>query len=678
VVEIPGKVKIHTITAISLYKQADWMNHLGFVPQFWALLATKVTGRPVSAVNERVSHALGYNNEKTLNPTLRIDRILPIQSAGPLSSSSEGLSFVDPLWLKKTDKILARMKSCQDGEGFCIGLWRGLRPAELAAQARLNKMWKGSKRQSAWKASSVGTLWFTVSHWMNSPLMPLLQQWAVLFDLKPIKTIFKTAYTVEFGQIKPWGLDDHGSLESCDSGLGKLGFLEEPAGKIRVVAMVDILTQSILKPLHDWIFGVLRQIPEDGTFDQKAPLELLISKGCKDVYSYDLSAATDRLPLALQESLIGWLLGEKVARLWASLLVNRTYWFHANTARKYGLNTCSVRYGAGQPMGAYSSWAMLALTHHFCVQLAAWRVYGNTGAWFSLYAVLGDDVVIADNSVAMAYLSLMRDELRVEINDNKSMVSKDGTFEFAKRTIFRGEDATPISLKGFMAGLRNLPAMEGILANLPGVYDHRLPSVARALGFGYKAIGRLQGALQQRNRLQGLIVFLTRPGGLLGRDFLAWVSQDAWNCVGGSVTYDSLQDLYREVASWAGDKVRKALEHRSKLFGRGSKGGGFVPTLSFPTRVLLDVYQNLVLRPIHSDIMDRISQLDLLMVQFEKRTEISEDEFREFMKELDYILKEVEDIPKNPRVARLVKDKVISGSSTLKLWRKLRTFVKKD
>jgi hypothetical protein len=33
----------------------------------------------------------------------------------------------------------------------------------------------------------------------------------------------------------------------------------------------------------------------------------------------------------------------------------------------------AVRYEVGQPMGALSSWAMLALTHHFIVQFAARR-----------------------------------------------------------------------------------------------------------------------------------------------------------------------------------------------------------------------------------------------------------------------------------------------------------------
>jgi len=33
--------------------------------------------------------------------------------------------------------------------------------------------------------------------------------------------------------------------------LGQLALKEEAAGKIRVFAMVDIWTQSVLKPLHD-------------------------------------------------------------------------------------------------------------------------------------------------------------------------------------------------------------------------------------------------------------------------------------------------------------------------------------------------------------------------------------------------------------------------------------------
>jgi hypothetical protein len=39
--------------------------------------------------------------------------------------------------------------------------------------------------------------------------------------------------------------------KSLFTGLGQLALKEEAAGKIRVFAMVDIWTQSVLKPLHN-------------------------------------------------------------------------------------------------------------------------------------------------------------------------------------------------------------------------------------------------------------------------------------------------------------------------------------------------------------------------------------------------------------------------------------------
>lgn len=52
--------------------------------------------------------------------------------------------------------------------------------------------------------------------------------------------------------------------------------------------------------------------------------------------------------------------------------------------------------------------------------------------------MLGDDVVIADGKVASEYRSIL-DDLGVTISSQKSIVSKIGSFEFAKR--FRGRTA---------------------------------------------------------------------------------------------------------------------------------------------------------------------------------------------------------------------------------------------
>jgi hypothetical protein len=160
--------------------------------------------------------------------------------------------------------------------------------------------------------------------------------------------------------------------------VGQLSCKEEAAGKIRVFAMVDIWTQSVLKPLHDFLFSILKSIPNDATFDQNAAVERCFTKarksGCS--FGYDLSAATDRLPVRLQVSILSSLIGRPAARLWAELLVNRDYYL--NHKKGQVMETDSFRYSVGQPMGALSSWAMLALTHHLLVQYACSRVRKGT------------------------------------------------------------------------------------------------------------------------------------------------------------------------------------------------------------------------------------------------------------------------------------------------------------
>jgi len=107
-------------------------------------------------------------------------------------------------------------------------------------------------------------------------------------------------------------------------------------------------------------------------------------------------------------------------------------------------------------MGALSFWVMLALTHHFIVQLAAFRVR-NLEIWFEGYAVLGDDLVIMDKDVADEYLTLMDGVLGVKINLSKSLISeRHTTLEFAKRYYCRGVDCSPVSFKELNEARQNI------------------------------------------------------------------------------------------------------------------------------------------------------------------------------------------------------------------------------
>jgi len=119
--------------------------------------------------------------------------------------------------------------------------------------------------------------------------------------------------------------------------------------------MVDVWTQSIFKPLHDSLFKILKNIPNDATFDQDAAFERAVSKAkvSGHSYGYDLSSATDRLPIDLQEAILRGLIGNHLAALWRVILTERSYSIPEDNP--YGIEETSVRYRVGQPMGALSS-----------------------------------------------------------------------------------------------------------------------------------------------------------------------------------------------------------------------------------------------------------------------------------------------------------------------------------
>jgi len=96
--------------------------------------------------------------------------------------------------------------------------------------------------------------------------------------------------------------------------IGKLSFKLEPAGKLRIFAMVDAPTNWTLQPLHSFIFkAILCKLPMDGTFDQIRPINRLMKRKCTGLYSVDLSSATDRLPVSLQQELLSLIFNSEFA-----------------------------------------------------------------------------------------------------------------------------------------------------------------------------------------------------------------------------------------------------------------------------------------------------------------------------------------------------------------------------
>lgn len=211
----------------------------------------------------------------------------------------------------------------------------------------------------------------------------------------------------------------------------RISLLQQGGGKTRVIAIGDFWSQNILRSIHDKIMAVLRTLKTDGTWAQDLQANRIAreSLGHK-AHSFDLSNATDRFPVILQEILLSHVFGKKIASAWREVLTNRD--FH--------INNTVVRWKVGQPLGMLSSWAVFALTHHALIEYLAWKEGIKS---FRSYAVLGDDVVIWSEKVAMRYAHLLS-QIDVSINWSKSLVSDDQNHrvEFAKRIFLNGTEVT--------------------------------------------------------------------------------------------------------------------------------------------------------------------------------------------------------------------------------------------
>lgn len=166
-----------------------------------------------------------------------------------------------------------------------------------------------------------------------------------------------------------------------------------------------------------------------GDFTYQGDVARHLKSGNGLYFSFDLTSATDRFPLAFQRMVFERCFGADKAEAWAHIMVH--YPFETPGGRR-------IHYRSGQPMGAYSSWAMFTMCHHLILQYIR-KVHPDT-----VYAVLGDDIVIRGEDGAQLYKEVMS-ILDVGISETKSHVSFN-TFEFAKRWFHNGIEVTPFPL----------------------------------------------------------------------------------------------------------------------------------------------------------------------------------------------------------------------------------------
>jgi len=229
--------------------------------------------------------------------------------------------------------------------------------------------------------------------------------------------------------------------------LRKISIKEDKEGKSRPFAIFEYISQMALSSLHDHVFGILKDLPQDSTFDQNAGFRSLLYGGYKFFASFDLKAATDRFPLSFQKKVVEHLYGDSSkSEAWAHIMVG--YEFELPNGR-------SITFQTGQPLGAKSSWGVFSLSHHVVVHISALRI--GMDMKDLPYRLLGDDIVIMDRKLATSYLEVMN-ELGVEISKVKTHIGED-LFEFAKRFYYKGSEITQFPITALVENISIYPLL---------------------------------------------------------------------------------------------------------------------------------------------------------------------------------------------------------------------------
>lgn len=199
--------------------------------------------------------------------------------------------------------------------------------------------------------------------------------------------------------------------------VGSVVILQSPGAKARWIANPALPIQALGEPLKDKLLFYSKFYPEIKTQDQDAGHLVVVNwlKEGRNVYSFDATAFTDRFPVALQLSMARKLIDKGVVSpedYEALEIVTKSPWWSVDLKR-------SIKWEVGQPLGYGPSFHLATLAHAMIIDHLDQKVNGGpTQCW----QVVGDDVVIANDTVAKLYKEKMT-QLGVEINLSKSLIS---------------------------------------------------------------------------------------------------------------------------------------------------------------------------------------------------------------------------------------------------------------
>lgn len=240
-------------------------------------------------------------------------------------------------------------------------------------------------------------------------------------------------YEVLWGETPGYsGLFKHTSILS-GTYVGHVHHIRKKGGgtELRDIAVPNRFIQMALSPGAARLYNLVAQFPCDATFNQNK-FDTKIQNRVNNVNLYqgsvDLSKATDNLPLSWGETCVQSLINifglssdEERRSIELFSTVARANW----EDQGYLIN-----WNVGQPLGSLPSFAMLAITHNFFIESLAL----SQGLGHSPYVILGDDIVIFNRKLRVAYIRALT-RRRIPLSLHKSFSGR--LSEFAGKTYIK-------------------------------------------------------------------------------------------------------------------------------------------------------------------------------------------------------------------------------------------------
>jgi hypothetical protein len=276
---------------------------------------------------------------------------------------------------------------------------------------------------------------------------------------------------------------------------GNVAFIQDSGYKLRHIFVTNELLQIASLPLQEFLMSELREIPQDGTYDQDAAVKRVqeyLQTG-HTAHCFDLQKCSDNLPrnyqiqlfrhLGLSESWIEWFSDVTSAR-WE--LRDRIPVFRSD-GKPTSLLPSSARYAypakhsymrmtVGQQLGFGPSFPAFSLLHHSIIRGLA-RKHGRPLA----YVLLGDDVVIFDDELAILYVEFMRLS-GVPISSSKTIESN-RIAEFAGRVILPSRVISTYKWRGRCSDNNFLDICKALGPRSLGLLRPRQRFIAEVLGW---------------------------------------------------------------------------------------------------------------------------------------------------------------------------------------------------